>query len=237
MTKLHRFHSIGQFIAVAVLLAGCDEAFIAHDEAAAAYEAGVHGWLDWALAQPHSTASPIADTTGEFCANGQPEEVWFLAGTFNGGDVERTCTIPADRPLFFPLVNRWTIDPDNEIDDEEAMDTLVGWTTKYFKSQHKHLCALTLRLDGEDLLGDDLHDADEATYTALLEPFVVDINADNWATQFGFAGGPTPTLSDGNFALLAPLEIGEHELELGGQTCHGNDVLFTTSVVYHLTVE
>ncbi len=30
---------------------------------------------------------------------------WFLAGTFGGSPVERTCTMPAGRWLFFPLVN------------------------------------------------------------------------------------------------------------------------------------
>ncbi|MER5625124.1 signal protein [Streptosporangium sp. NPDC002544] len=47
----------------------------------------------------------MTDATGEFCDRNQPEDVWFLAGTF-GGTVQRTCRIPAGRPVVFPLVNQ-----------------------------------------------------------------------------------------------------------------------------------
>ncbi|MFI6323767.1 hypothetical protein ACIBG8_40000 [Nonomuraea sp. NPDC050556] len=46
----------------------------------------------------------MADPTGAFAAEGQPDDVWFLAGTF-GGKAKRSCHVPAGRPLFFPLVN------------------------------------------------------------------------------------------------------------------------------------
>ncbi|MEV0090745.1 hypothetical protein [Streptomyces sp. NPDC050738] len=48
--------------------------------------------------------SPVEDTTGEYAAWKQPDDLWFLAGTY-GGRVERRCTVPGDRPLFFPVIN------------------------------------------------------------------------------------------------------------------------------------
>ncbi|MEV4424357.1 hypothetical protein ACN9M0_11025 [Streptomyces sp. R-07] len=60
-------------------------------------------WWQWARSAPESR-SPVADTTGEHAAWRQPADVWFLAGTY-GGRVVRRCEIPADRPLFFPVLN------------------------------------------------------------------------------------------------------------------------------------
>ncbi|MGW4161698.1 hypothetical protein [Streptomyces sp. NPDC004788] len=60
-------------------------------------------WWQWARSAPESR-SPVADTTGEHADWQQPGDVWFLAGTY-GGRVERRCEIPADRPVFFPVLN------------------------------------------------------------------------------------------------------------------------------------
>lgn len=63
-------------------------------------------WWTWALASPEER-NPVADETGKFCAEDQPKDVWFLAGTF-GGAVDRTCRVPAGRPLAAPAVNRYS---------------------------------------------------------------------------------------------------------------------------------
>lgn len=60
-------------------------------------------WWQWALSIP-AARNPVCDQTGEFASEGQPADVWFLAGSF-GGAVARQCVIPAHRPLFFPLFN------------------------------------------------------------------------------------------------------------------------------------
>lgn len=62
-------------------------------------------WWAWAAAAP-AGKNPVADATGELCAQGQPADVWFLAGTFGEEGVERTCTVPAGRPVYFPLINQ-----------------------------------------------------------------------------------------------------------------------------------
>ncbi|MFJ3668044.1 signal protein [Streptomyces sp. NPDC090106] len=61
-------------------------------------------WWSWAGSEPEGT-NPVADEDGDDCARNQPEDVWFLAGTF-GTLAERGCTVPAGTPLAFPLVNR-----------------------------------------------------------------------------------------------------------------------------------
>lgn len=61
-------------------------------------------WWTWAASESEDT-NPVMDTTGKFCDRSQPEDVWFLAGTF-GGTAQRTCKVPATRPVVFPLVNQ-----------------------------------------------------------------------------------------------------------------------------------
>ena len=60
-------------------------------------------WWTWAGSEPQGQG-PVEDATGANCAVNQPSDVWFLAGT-SGGHAERTCDVPADTPLVFPLVN------------------------------------------------------------------------------------------------------------------------------------
>lgn len=61
-------------------------------------------WWQWAMSAP-ADASPVRDRTGEHAAWNQPDDLWFLAGTY-GGHVERRCVIPSRTPLFFPVLNR-----------------------------------------------------------------------------------------------------------------------------------
>lgn len=58
----------------------------------------------WIWAESAGNRNPISDRTGRDCAVNQPEDVWFLAGTF-GGSADRRCAIPTDQPVFFPVIN------------------------------------------------------------------------------------------------------------------------------------
>ncbi|MFC9690883.1 acid shock protein [Kribbella sp. NPDC056951] len=59
-------------------------------------------WWTWASAT--ETRNPVLDTTGGLCGNGQPDDIWLVAGSF-GGKVSRKCNWPAERPLVGPVVN------------------------------------------------------------------------------------------------------------------------------------
>ncbi len=214
----------------------CDDDVVLQDTPAGAhaYEHEAQSWLEWAFGQPWSTG-PVTDTTGDQCHLDQSGKVWYLAGS-TGGPVERSCTIPEHDYVFFPLVNRWILHPDATIDDEAAMDELVTFGEEYFADNRAHTCSLTLRLDGEDLLG-DTETLDEELYVDVLDPFELDVDDDNFASEFGLAGGTYPAIIDGHYALLRPLEEGEHTLELGGVLCDGEEIWFETSAVYHLEVD
>jgi hypothetical protein len=64
-------------------------------------------WWNWQGAFAEDV-NPVSDSSGVDCGNGQPDDVWFVAGTFGNqpGDVtQRTCTVPAGRVLVGPVLN------------------------------------------------------------------------------------------------------------------------------------
>ena len=63
-------------------------------------------WFQWALGIP-AVVNPVLDTTGQNCARRQVDKVWFLAGSFGSDPVVRSCTVPAGKSLFFPLINNF----------------------------------------------------------------------------------------------------------------------------------
>jgi hypothetical protein len=64
-------------------------------------------WVRWLAASgPHR--NPIKDPDGRHTQRNQPDDVFFLAGTY-GGDTLRRCAVPAGRPLFFPAFSVWRV--------------------------------------------------------------------------------------------------------------------------------
>jgi hypothetical protein len=188
------------------------------------------GWVRWALGQPFS-ASPIADPTGELCDVGQDGPVWYLAGTF-GGPVERACDIPAGKQLFVPLVNQWCVFPDEYYPSEQAIAAELPSIEAWYQDTYTNVCALTLRLDGVDLIPGHQAMIDEL-HIQVIEPFDIVLNDDHWAAQW-FAGGAMPATAAGFFARLQPLMPGDHVLEIGGDVCGAAP--FSTLATYHLHV-
>ena len=67
-------------------------------------------WVQW-VAAAGPLKNPVADETGEHAAGNQPDDVWFLAGSY-GERVERRCAVPAGRDLFLPAFNMWHVGGD-----------------------------------------------------------------------------------------------------------------------------
>jgi hypothetical protein len=201
-------------------------------------------WWQWAASFP-SDMNPLTDETGEFCDLGQSGPVWFLAGTL-GGEAERSCTIPAGKALFYPLVNVVWIDcpppsTDADISDEDVRFILAAYT-----AAGDSACQLTSTIDSyySELFGTDI----PQPISALLRPavrsqspvFRVNLPEDSIlggscdpALEPGLTGR---SISEGYWVMLPPLEVGEHVLTLHGAGCAGGEPFFETGVTYHLTV-
>ena len=189
------------------------------------YEQWSADWWRWAYSIPAST-NPLLDTTGEFCDEGQQGPVFFLAGNF-GGTVTRSCTVPHNKPLFFPLNNlaadNCGVPPENQLPIEDIIDL-----QEHFAD---FVTALTLEVDGT-VIGDDKTE---------LDPFLIDVtefsyfvpDEDSLYDVFGldFAGTCSPSFSAGYYVMLS-LARGEHTVHFSAAQVSG----FALDVTYNLTV-
>jgi hypothetical protein len=108
-------------MALSVILALLVAAPIASGQQASTGEgigALTDNWWNWAFENPTATSPLVGDYSGgEQCdgfQQGNETGVWFLAGEFalegdidTGfvGEAKRTCTVPADTPILFPVFN------------------------------------------------------------------------------------------------------------------------------------
>jgi hypothetical protein len=192
-------------------------------------------WWQWALAGPKGN-NAVQDTTGEFCDVDQPKgKVWFLAGSFGLPGVERTCTIPRNRALFYPLINSFWIDcpgtPDSDVTDAEVRDIMASLLDP--------ACQLTSTLDGTPISSLQILTVrtQSPKFTTILPP-------NNIYSTAGICPSPLPPgktgrmIGEGYWIMLPPLSPGEHVLTLHGASCGGVPfgVLFENGVTYHLKV-
>jgi len=150
-------------------------------------------WWQWAASFERSE-SPVADTTGARCQAKQTGAVWFLAGTYETRRTIRTCTVPAGKYLFFPLIN-YVIYP--------ARDsyTTCALATEGVAEMTDDVSSLVLEIDGK------LFRNLEAHRQATRECF--DLNELT-------GGGVAPSAGNGYYIMLRPLSRGTHKINLGG---------------------
>ena len=169
-------------------------------------------WWKWALSVP-GDRNPILDPDGGFCAEGQSGRVWFLAGNF-GGTVERSCTVPPGKAIFFPIVNFICVATEPEETEQMERDCANGFIDG--------ISFLEVILDGEKVTMLRNHRAESPAFNVTLPE----------GNLFGLDPGVYgPAVSDGYWVMLKPLKPGKHELSFQG-TASG----FHLEVTYHLEV-
>ena len=194
-------------------------------------------WWQWALAG-RDGENAVQDQTGEFCAVHQPKgEVWFLAGSFGLTGVQRSCTIPRNRALFYPLVNAfWTDCPGTP--DEGLSDAEVRRILATFLPGGDPTCQITSTLDGVSISSLQI-----LTVRTQSPRFTSNLPR-NHLSGLGGCGFELPAgktgrqISEGYWVMLPPLSPGKHVLTLHGAGCDPatGDVFFENGVTYHLTV-
>ena len=146
-------------------------------------------WWHWALSFEDED-SPVADADGSLCANGQSGPVWFLAGTYGTKRAVRSCSIPAGKTLFFPLINFIAFPPD---DEREACASLMLRAEELTETP----AALVLDLNGKRFSGLEAH---------------------RQATKGCFLVAPeddAPAAGNGYYVALGPLKRGRYTLNFG----------------------
>jgi hypothetical protein len=181
-------------------------------------------WWQWALSIP-TPANPLADRTGADCMSGQRGPVWFLAGALFGGKAERTCTLPADKELFFPIINVASINTPNvcfQGPEDDSVEAL-------------RLAAATFIDNASDVAA--TLDRKPIHHLRRIESDVFDVTlpADNILNPTCVpsvpAGVYSPGVDDGIYAFLKPLDVGRHELHF-----HATNGDFFLDITYHLIV-
>jgi hypothetical protein len=175
-------------------------------------------WWQWLLSIP-AAVNPNLDQSGANCALGQYDDVWFLAGAF-GGTVVRTCTVPAGKPIFFPLINTISFKPSGS----ETLLDLRQLAATFIDSVN----SLTCVFDGTDCVQNLL------TFRVRSPSFTVIAPAKGLLPpgKLSVPGNTDPLVSDGYWLLLSPPTSGPHTIQFTAATSGG----FSLNVTYNLTV-
>jgi hypothetical protein len=172
-------------------------------------------WWQWVLSIP-KIDNPLLDQNGKNCANNQSGPVWFLAGTLQGL-AERSCTIPADKAILFPVINyEASVAEGDGTTDEE----LTG-RVRYEMDQITNMRAM--------VSGTNLNELKQ--YRVQSPPFNVILPTDN---VLGLPAQTTKMMSEGYWLFLKPLEPGNYDLYSFGSCLAGR---IKIGISYHLTVE
>jgi hypothetical protein len=159
---------------------------------------------------PKCNGRPVSDTPGE-------ADWWFLAGTIDGSEVERACTVPAGRRLFFPVANIAFLITEPGEDEGDARAFVNGFVDGVLTDPD---LSVSVTVDGKEVL----RRADSPLFTASLPE-------DN---VFGLEAGEYEGVADGLWAKAPPLAKGKHTVrfELSAPTRD-----FEQDNTYRLTVK
>jgi hypothetical protein len=142
-----------------------------------------------------------------------------LGGALNSGTVERTCTVPPGKALFFPVANYF-----NSAEEPTYNETLQ----KARDNWKANLESASATIDGR-------HVVDLKSYYVESPDFLLVLPENNTLDNpagSAPAGNYSPSAAVGYHLLLAPLSSGRHELHF--------DAVFKDSgridVIYHLIV-
>jgi len=156
-------------------------------------------WWRWALSV-HKDRNPIVDISGANASIlNNDSDVFFLAGTLGGAEVERRCEVPANRSILFPVINyevNSTDDPEFRTDNE-----LVAGV----KRDIDDILNLETTLDGNKV----------KIFRISSDPPIFDLE-DNFEPTKSHNSNLKRASSDGYWVFLKPLNKGEHELSFSG---------------------
>ncbi|MEF8701522.1 MAG: PEP-CTERM sorting domain-containing protein [Candidatus Accumulibacter sp. UW20] len=175
-------------------------------------------WWQWALGAPASD-NPLLDPDGSLAQVGNNGPVFFVAGSIFGVPTDRTFTVPAGRPIFFPVINNLWIETPPIVcfpDFPCALDQITPFITD--------ATDLHATLDGQNLL---IPDALGFRQTSS-EFFLIALPDDN---LFGAPEDAYPAVSDGYWVAVEGLSPGPHTLIFGATS--GD---FLVEVTANLTV-
>jgi hypothetical protein len=174
-------------------------------------------WTQWAFSKPVDVDSPlIGSYKGGPRCDGTPlsptqGNTWFLAGAFGGGSVvKRTCTMPAETQLFFPVVN-WIAFPfaPKETPQNQRKAAIDAMNA----TQNDPKFRMSVTVDGTEVESNQIVRAISPAFFSVTMPeenaFDPFVNPNPPGLRAGVYEGWT---TDGLWVTLPPLPPGEHTI-------------------------
>jgi hypothetical protein len=197
-------------------------------------------WQQWAQSISVSV-HPLFDN-GD-CNTQQSGPVFFLGGSFKSATVTRTCTVPAGKALFFPVVNfedstlEESVAGNGPCTPTSTQATTINCLRQNAQGFIDPATNLVVTIDGESVpnLKTGFREQSVAfDFTLPSSDNVFNNNGDKQPPG-GFLGGTySLAVDDGIYVMLAPLSTGTHKLHF---TATLPQVPFTLDVKYTLIVK
>lgn len=150
-------------------------------------------WWQWAYASKKEI-NPVQDLTGKNCHQGQGGSVWYLAGGFGSSKIQRKCSIPAGKYIFFPVINMAHWKPiDAVLSCDEAKE--------YAALNNNRLISIDIELDSKK--------ASNPAHSRMSSNQCFNI----FSRMPGEKYDAYPSATDGFWIMLKPLSKGSHILK------------------------
>jgi hypothetical protein len=184
-------------------------------------------WWQFFISIP-TTVNPLLDPTGADCVVGQHGSVWFLAGSFLGGPISRSCSIPAGKVLFFPVINIVNINSPG------VCGQVGSFTARELRASIAPFIDgatnLSVQVDGQPV--GELVRVRSRVFEVTMPTDNI-FNAPCGGPGTSPAGTYSPAVDDGFYARLKPLSIGVHNLHIHSEVPSQN---FVEDITYNLTI-
>jgi hypothetical protein len=197
----------------------------------------------WVLGVPdnnrerHPRINPLKDATGGDCADHQIGDVWFLAGSWIGS-VNRSCTIPAGKSLFVPLINNvyvgFLTDPPEQRTEQFARA----------QAACTEPAVISVSVDGQEISNPTGYftgpsGSQSPVFNVQMPYGTAQEGPGNLLESLGFQIKQvrewflSPSAEQGYYLFLGPLSPGSHTLQWNASGCTAGS---TQDVTYNLTV-
>ena len=172
-------------------------------------------WWQWVLSIA-KTKNPLVDNTGKNCANNQSGRIWFLAGTLKG-PAERSCTIPADKAILFPVINFEASVAEGDGTTEEELAACAEF-------EMDQITDIRAMISGTNVNELKQYRIQSPLFNAALPP-------DN---VLGLPVQTTNMVSEGYWIFLKPLGPGKYNLSSFGSCLAGR---IKIDITYRLSID
>lgn len=192
------------------------------------------GWIEkysqWLLSLPVS--DNILLNPGAGCDAGQSGPVWFLTASSRGA-VTRSCTVPAEKSIFIPMIFYFNAYPCPDPNFQPAPgQSLEDFLTEGAQSLiDNFVTELEMEVDGVSLQNPFKYRATSSLFIFTAHPSVIPVLGIPCLT-----GSPQPAVSDGYWVMLKPLSVGSHTLRVSSKLVFGDGGIFESDVTYFLQV-